>query len=74
MSDIVEALKGEDTEAFWICDSERVLLCEILACVSVVLKNGKLHFNGHGEHNTKYAEFCDDMARRFANMQIEQAN
>jgi len=72
MSEIEEHLKDEERD-FWISDPERVMLLEILACVSVVLRNGKLYFNRPGpENNEKYAAFCDEIARRFANMPVEK--
>ena len=70
-SEIEKALK-DVTKEFYITNEERLTLCEMLACVSVVLREGKLHFNGPGEHNLNYAALADDIARRFANMPVEQ--
>lgn len=47
-------------------------LVDILAFVSVALSEGRLWFNKPGESNRQYAEFCDRMARKFANIKIER--
>jgi len=70
MSELVESLKTEDQD-FIISKDDMTTLTEILAFVSVALKSGNLYFNGKGDHNLIYAEFCDVMARRFANMPVE---
>lgn len=70
-SQIEAALKGE-TQDFFITEEERITLVEILGCVCAVLMTGVLHFNGKGDHNKTYANFCYEMARRFANMPIHK--
>lgn len=70
-SEIEAALKDQEQE-FHINDEERITLVEILGCVSAVLMSGDLHFNGKGDHNKTYADFCNEMARRFANMPVHK--
>lgn len=70
-SKLSEILK-DVTNDFWISNDERKMLIDMLICVSIVLKEGKLHFNGKGKHNKKYADFCLTMAGRFSNMPINE--
>ena len=72
-SEIEAALKDQEQDLH-INDEERITLVEILGCVSAVLMTGDLHFNGKGDHNMRYANFCNDMARRFANMPVNKVN
>lgn len=69
MSDIEKALK-EEQQDFYISNEERISLIEILACVASVLRTGNLYFNGKGDHNLCYADLCIELAKRFANMPI----
>lgn len=72
MSDIEAALKDEEAP-FHISNEERIMLVEVLGSVASVLKDGKLWFNAQGDKcNHMYADFCLDMAKRFANMPVEQ--
>lgn len=73
MSEILEALKTDTDEPFWIADHERVTLIEILVSVSAMLRKGKIWFNKEGpEHNECYAFLCQELAKRFANMPVEK--
>jgi hypothetical protein len=72
MSDIVEALKGEEKD-FWISNDERIALCEMLACVAAALRTGKLWLNSpKAKCNEDYAALAETIARRFANMPVEK--
>lgn len=71
---ILDALTDGEPQEFHINDSERIMLCEMLAAVSVVLREGKLWFNSpEDEVNEEYAALADSIARRFANMPVETA-
>ena len=70
MSEIDTALKDKDRD-FFITNEERQHLVEILANISVVLRAGKLWFNAPGPENIKHAEFCEEIAHRFANMPVQ---
>lgn len=71
---IEEALKTKEVEDIQISNEDRLQLIDILGCVSVVLKSGKLHFNGPGPHNLKFSDFCLEMARKFSNMKVHNEN
>jgi hypothetical protein len=74
-SKILDALKEDDESPFWISNDERIMLTEMLASVSVVLRNGSLWFNKKGDPvNQQYADLADCIARRFANMPVEGEN
>lgn len=71
---ILEALTGEEEE-FYISNSERIMLVDMLAFVSVSLRTGKFFFNKPGkENNRQYAEFAEEMARRLASMPVHEEN
>jgi hypothetical protein len=73
MSDIEKTLKcPEGPQDFWISNEDRLQLIDILVCVSHALKLGKLWFNKPGPDNAQHAEFCEAIARRFANMPVEK--
>ena len=72
MSEIEAALKDEEAP-FHISNEERLMLVEVLGCIASVLKAKKLTFETKsGPANSYYADFCLEMAKRFANMPVEQ--
>lgn len=47
-------------------------LVDVLGSVAALLRDGTLWFNQPGEKNQKHADFCERMARKFANIKIQQ--
>ena len=74
MSEIEKHLRdSEEGEDLHISNADRKMLVDLLACVSVALGSGKLWFNKPGKkYNQQFCEFADKMARKFANMKVEQ--
>jgi hypothetical protein len=70
MKTMMEELRTSEEDVH-VSKEDMETLVEVLACISVVLRSGDLHFNGKGKHNETYACFCDSMARKFANIKIE---
>ena len=73
MSEIFNALREtDDGENLHLSKVDVVLLVEILGMVAAAIDSGNLWFNSPGgNHNRQYANFCRDMARKFANVKIE---
>lgn len=70
---IAEVLEGEERDLH-LSNEDRKLLVEVLGMTGAMLRDGKLWFNEPGERNKKYADFCNDMAERFANMPVHNEN
>lgn len=70
---IEEALKTRPEE-FHITNDERITLIEVLSFISCALKQGQLKFDSAGSQttNAQYGEFCECIARRFANMPVQE--
>lgn len=68
---VFESLRISDGEDVHITSEDMKILVDILGCVSVVLRNGKLWFNDK-KQSTTYADFCERIARKFANIKIQR--
>lgn len=66
---LFEFLRTSDGEEVHITSEDMKMLVDILGCVSVVLREGKLWFNDK-EQSPVYADFCERIARKFANIKI----
>lgn len=72
MSEILEALEDEITE-FHMTNDERVTLIEMLAFFAGVLETGKIWINKKDRcYQQPYIELLKSLAKRFANMRVEQ--
>lgn len=74
MSEILNALKSGEPEDFYISNDDRIALIEALIATAAALKIGKLWFNEPGKAtNEPYINLLERMAKKFANMPVEQA-
>jgi hypothetical protein len=73
-SKIFDTLRDTDNgEPLHISKEECIELVEILTMVGAVLESGKLWFNSPDDPiNPHASEFCQKLAKRFANITIEQ--
>ncbi len=74
MSKIVEVLRDtEEGEDVHISSEDMKTLVEILSCVAVAIQYDRLWFNDKStKTNLQYVEFCTRMAKKFANIKIEE--
>lgn len=73
-SEIEKVLKEGEPKEFWISNEERKQLIDILVMIGTALDKGNLYFNKPGESNKKFSVFCVEIARRLANMPVEETH
>ena len=66
---LFEFLRTSDGMDVHITSEDMKMLVDILGCVSVALREGKLWFNDK-KQSPVYADYCERIARKFANIKI----
>ena len=69
---VFDALRQGEGEDVHISAEDMKQLVDILGFISAALSSGKIWFNKPGKSNQKHAVFCKQMAKKFANIKIEQ--
>ena len=69
---IFDSLRHGEGEDIHISAEDMKQLVDILGFISEALSSGKIWFNKPGKSNQKHAVFCKQMAKKFANIKIEQ--